>query len=79
MPIFKLNNLHECHFPSYWTDLEEFFVLHTSLLEKMVECLIFVSKHMPSKVLKKLYEQMPIKNQKSLPNMFSMLGSDSAM
>jgi hypothetical protein len=74
-----LNNLHECHFPSYLTGLEEFFVLRTSLLEEVVVYLIFVFKDVPSEVLQKLYEQMPVENQKSLPNMFSMMESDIVM
>ncbi len=77
--IFELNNLHECHFPSYLTGLEEFFVLRTSLLEEVVVYLIFVFKDVPSEVLQKLYEQMPVENQKSLPNMFSMMESDIVM
>jgi hypothetical protein len=59
--------------------LEEFFVLHTSLLEEVVEYLIFVFKDVPSKVLQNLYEQMPLENQKSLSNMFSMMESDIVM
>jgi hypothetical protein len=59
--------------------LEEFFVLHKSLLEEVVEYLIFVFKDVPSKVLQKLYEQMPLENQKSLSNMFSMMESDIVM
>jgi hypothetical protein len=60
------------HVTSYRKCLKDFFVLHISRLKKMIAHWI-VSKDVLSKALKKLYESVPVANQKSRPKNFDMI------